>query len=279
MTATMPVTVSGVQTWFYMQAYVKKSSPGSTQLPTSRHLLSPFTATSVTYIHTRINRLWSPLAYGLGGNKWDYPALPVDHSTYGFELLKLKLVQGKEWLSKRSFLDKFLQAHRRETSLAESRKIAEQGEIKVSISTNMKTCLGRTHWTLVKKRNERDGSEDVMPSWVRWQDSYQFSCCWSPQEWASSLPFYLDLFLYKDLEMFQKTRSDYLHVDGPFCSDRKTEAVVRRRVLNIPEEKKLNEEPVDSWHESFVSKLVGLRFLADIILLWEMQQGTLNYHY
>ena len=37
----MPVTVSSVRTWFYMQAYVKKSSAGSTQLPTSRHLLSP----------------------------------------------------------------------------------------------------------------------------------------------------------------------------------------------------------------------------------------------
>ena len=34
--------------------YIKKSSPGSTQLPTSRHLLSPFTATSVTYIHALI---------------------------------------------------------------------------------------------------------------------------------------------------------------------------------------------------------------------------------
>ena len=33
--------VSSVQTWFYMEDYVKKSSPGSTQLPTSRHLLSP----------------------------------------------------------------------------------------------------------------------------------------------------------------------------------------------------------------------------------------------
>ena len=41
MTARLPVTVSSVQTWFYMYAYVKKSSPGSTQLPTSRHLLSP----------------------------------------------------------------------------------------------------------------------------------------------------------------------------------------------------------------------------------------------
>ena len=29
----------------------KESSPGSAQLPTSRHLLSPFTATSMTYIH------------------------------------------------------------------------------------------------------------------------------------------------------------------------------------------------------------------------------------
>ena len=52
MTARLPVTLSSVQTWFYMEAYVKKSSPGSTQLPTSRHLLSRFTATSVTYIHT-----------------------------------------------------------------------------------------------------------------------------------------------------------------------------------------------------------------------------------
>ena len=77
MTARLPVTVSSVQTWFYIYAYVKKSSPGSTQLPTSRHLLSPsqpLIVTSVThthihtYIHTRINRLWSPLAYGLGGN-------------------------------------------------------------------------------------------------------------------------------------------------------------------------------------------------------------------
>ena len=36
MTARLPVTVSSVQTWFYMYAYVKKSSPGSTQLPTTR---------------------------------------------------------------------------------------------------------------------------------------------------------------------------------------------------------------------------------------------------
>ena len=72
MTARLPVTVSSVQTWFYMYAYVKKSSPGSTQLPTSRHLLSPPTCATMTHththIHTRINRLWSPLAYGLGGN-------------------------------------------------------------------------------------------------------------------------------------------------------------------------------------------------------------------
>ena len=32
--------VKRTQTWFYMLAYVKKFSPGSTQLPTSRHLLS-----------------------------------------------------------------------------------------------------------------------------------------------------------------------------------------------------------------------------------------------
>ena len=54
------VTVSSVQTWFYMQAYVKKSSPGSTQLPTSRHLLSPsqpLIVTSVTYIHARTRSL------------------------------------------------------------------------------------------------------------------------------------------------------------------------------------------------------------------------------
>ena len=70
MTARLPVTVSSVQTWFYMYAYVKKSSPGSTQLPTSRHLLSPPTCATMTHTHThtRINRLWSPLAYGLGGN-------------------------------------------------------------------------------------------------------------------------------------------------------------------------------------------------------------------
>ena len=48
---------------------MKKSSPGSTQLPTSRHLLSPsqpLIVTSVTYIHTSNDRLWGPLAYGLG---------------------------------------------------------------------------------------------------------------------------------------------------------------------------------------------------------------------
>ena len=72
MTARLPVTVSSVQTWFYMYAYVKKSLPGSTQLPTSRHLLSPPTCATMTHIHTRINRLWSPLAYGLGGNNYLY---------------------------------------------------------------------------------------------------------------------------------------------------------------------------------------------------------------
>ena len=54
MTARLPVTVSSVQTWFYMHAYVKKPSPGSTQLPTSRHLLSPsqpLIVTSVTHIY------------------------------------------------------------------------------------------------------------------------------------------------------------------------------------------------------------------------------------
>ena len=38
LTARLPVTVSSVQTW--SQAYGKKCSPGRTQLPTSRHLLS-----------------------------------------------------------------------------------------------------------------------------------------------------------------------------------------------------------------------------------------------
>ena len=52
MTARLPVTVSSVQTWFYMYAYVKKSSPGSTQLPTSRHLLSPPTCATMTHTHT-----------------------------------------------------------------------------------------------------------------------------------------------------------------------------------------------------------------------------------
>ena len=51
MTARLPVTVSSVQTWFYMYAYVKKSSPGSTQLPTSRHLLSPPTCATMTHTH------------------------------------------------------------------------------------------------------------------------------------------------------------------------------------------------------------------------------------
>ena len=83
MTARLPVTVSSVQTWFYMYAYVKKSSPGSTQLPTSRHLLSPPTCATMTlthtHIHTPINRLWSPLAYGQGGNKYSFL-----HSLAGF---------------------------------------------------------------------------------------------------------------------------------------------------------------------------------------------------
>ena len=70
MTARLPVTVSGAQTWFYMKAYVKKSSPGSTQLPTSRHLLSPsqwwHTSNRLDVDrldirwHTSNNRLWSP---------------------------------------------------------------------------------------------------------------------------------------------------------------------------------------------------------------------------
>ena len=49
---------------------MKKSSPGSTQLPTSRHLLSPsqpLIVTSVTYIHLII-ACGAPLAYGLGNN-------------------------------------------------------------------------------------------------------------------------------------------------------------------------------------------------------------------
>ena len=76
MTARLPVTVSSVQTWFYMYAYVKKSSPGSTQLPTSRHLLSPPTCATMTHIHTPINRLWRPLAYGLGGNNAFWQTCP-----------------------------------------------------------------------------------------------------------------------------------------------------------------------------------------------------------
>ena len=58
MTARLPVTVSSVQTWFYMWAYVKKSSPGSTQLPTSRRLLSPPTCATMT--HTHLQDGWSP---------------------------------------------------------------------------------------------------------------------------------------------------------------------------------------------------------------------------
>ena len=151
------MTASSVQTWFYMYAYVKKSSPGSTQLPTSRHLLSPPTCATMTHthtacchgyctsqcsdlaqlaptskglsispyvqrltlhwitlstllmmahkaetavqgwsvdpmevvilthIHTPIKRLWSPLAYGLGGNKCFY----FQH------FLGLRLVRGE----------------------------------------------------------------------------------------------------------------------------------------------------------------------------------------
>ena len=51
MTARLPVTVSSVQLCFYMYAHVKKSSPGSTQLPTSRHLLSPPTCATMTHTH------------------------------------------------------------------------------------------------------------------------------------------------------------------------------------------------------------------------------------
>ena len=43
---------NSLQTWFYMSAYVKKSSPGSTQLPTSRHLLISAHMTTMTHIHT-----------------------------------------------------------------------------------------------------------------------------------------------------------------------------------------------------------------------------------
>ena len=70
MTARLPVLCQACKRGFTcrLYAYVKKSSPGSTQLPTSRHLLSPPTCATMTHIHTRINRLWSPLAYGLGGN-------------------------------------------------------------------------------------------------------------------------------------------------------------------------------------------------------------------
>ena len=57
MTARLPVTVSSVQTWFYM-TFVKKSSPGSTQLPTSRHLLSPPTVPRWhTYTHTHTYKI------------------------------------------------------------------------------------------------------------------------------------------------------------------------------------------------------------------------------
>ena len=68
MTARLPVTVSSVQTWFYMYAYVKKSSPGSTQLPTSQHLLSPpHSDLDDTHTHTHTHLQdggspWSPQA-------------------------------------------------------------------------------------------------------------------------------------------------------------------------------------------------------------------------
>ena len=82
MTARLPVTVSSVQMWFYMYAYVKKCSPGSTQLPTSRHLLSP-PHSDLDDTHTRINRLWSPLAYGLGGNNFASCLFKVARGTGG----------------------------------------------------------------------------------------------------------------------------------------------------------------------------------------------------
>ena len=75
MTARLPVTVSIVQTLFYMYAYVKKSSPGSTQLPTSRHLLSPsqpLTVTSVTHIHTYIHTHTHKIA-----NRYGAPRPPM----------------------------------------------------------------------------------------------------------------------------------------------------------------------------------------------------------
>ena len=96
MTARLPVTVSSVQTWFYMWAYVKKFSPGSTQVPTSRHLLSPHIVTSMThthtYTHTPINRLWSPLAYGLGGNNrlWS----PLAYGLGGKKLCRVSVLDS-----------------------------------------------------------------------------------------------------------------------------------------------------------------------------------------
>ena len=60
MTARWPVTVSSVQTWFYMYPYVKKSSPGSTQLPTSRHLLSPPPCATMTHTHNLLIACGAP---------------------------------------------------------------------------------------------------------------------------------------------------------------------------------------------------------------------------
>ena len=71
MTARLPVAVSSVQTWFYMLAYVKKSLPGSTKLPTSPHLLSP---SQPLYSYQRDIHLiivcGAPRAYGLAGQQF-----------------------------------------------------------------------------------------------------------------------------------------------------------------------------------------------------------------
>ena len=72
MTGRLPVTVSSVQTWFYMKAYVQKSSPGSTQLPTSRHLLSPLELPAWHLIIV----CGAPRAYGLAGQFYYSPAAP-----------------------------------------------------------------------------------------------------------------------------------------------------------------------------------------------------------
>ena len=61
----------------YMLAYVKKSSPGSTQLPTSPHLLSP---SQPLYSYQRDIHLiivcGAPRAYGLAGqqDRWSLGA-------------------------------------------------------------------------------------------------------------------------------------------------------------------------------------------------------------